>query len=157
MVKSLNLTAGKQTTPTRNCYILRESTLQIHQILNWKGLGVLEEIKRWTTYTCKIPICPPFLVPLFALFFSFSLSLSVLPSSPLSVHISVCSQELTGPCQTEIHRGCRSPLGGHTKEGQEGNNQSQSSLAVPPSRPFFPPFPLPVCCNQPARLHGSSG
>lgn len=73
-----------------------------------------------------------------------SLSLAVLPSSLLSVHISVCSQELTGLCQTEIHRGCRSPLGGHTKEGQEGNNQSQSFLATPPSCPFSPPFPLPV-------------
>lgn len=94
---------------------------------------------------------------------SFPFSLSLLPSSLLSVHISVCSQELAGLCQTEIRWGCRSPLGGHMEEGQEGNNQAQSSLAIPPSRSFFLFLPssrfLSLCllCNQPARLHRSSG
>lgn len=109
------------------------------------------------------------------------LSLSFSPSLPqcsfLSVHISVCSQELAGLCQTEIRWGCKSPLGGHMEEGQEGNNQAQSSLSSTLLLPstfysrslsfflflssscFLILSTVSLCLLhiQPARLHRSSG
>ncbi len=68
--------------------------------------------------------------PLFTLF----------PSSCLpAVHISVCSQELAGLCQTEIRWGCRSPRRPH----RGGTGREQSSPVLLPLR-------------QPVRLLGSS-
>lgn len=65
-----------------------------------------ENIRGWTTTAphssqiCQSLLSGASVSPFPSLSFPFSPSL--LPSSPLAVHISVCSQELAGLCQTEI-------------------------------------------------------
>lgn len=78
--------------------------------------------------------------PLFSLFHSF------LPA----VHISVCSQELAGLCQTEIRWGCRSPSEATQRRDRPGTIKPSAPaspaackaarvLRVPGA--FFPPQP----------------
>lgn len=107
-------------------------------------LCVLEDIRRWTTYTytCKIPICPPFLVPPSVLPFSFSLSLSSHP--PFSQFIFQFAPRSSQVCaRRKFTEAARAPL--------EATLRRDKRVTISPSPPFlylplvlFSPFPLPV-------------